>query len=113
MLRQLDKDDVELILDILDDEDVFTFADARRSLGMNATVCKDIMDDLVFFGLVSKNGDLYAVDRANVKLWKRYGREPDYRVLARSDALKTYFNDNGINTDVPTYEGKQSWDDEV
>lgn len=113
IVRELEKDDVETILDTLDLLDVFRFPDAQRSLGLNSVLTSQILEELVFFRLLTHTGNCYAVNRANVLLWKRYNREMDYRVMWQSDNNKTFFKEKGICVDVPTYEGKTEWDEEV
>lgn len=112
MLRQIDKDDVETIVEMLDAKDVFTFAEARKILGMDASLLSDIISDMLFFGLLTQDGEKYAVNRSNVNLWRKYNRELDYKVLCRSDTAKTFFNQNGVNADVPMYADIEDWDTE-
>lgn len=111
-IRNLDKDDLSTILDLLGRYDGCTFAKARSVLGFNATVTRNVLEDLVFIGLLDHDGELYSVNPANVKLWEKYNREIDYKVFVRSDSAKMYFKEKGVQSDVPTYDGYDSWDKE-
>lgn len=111
-IRSLSKRDLSNIVYMLEKAYSFTFPQARKILQLNAPLTKEILGDLVFISILKQDGETYTVDTESVRIWRRYNLEVDYRILSYSDFKKTYFKNKGICVDVPTYEGRTSWDAE-
>lgn len=105
-IRTLDKDDLSVILETIKSLDGATFNELEKVLGLPKYLLSQILSELEFFKLIQmpEKSRKYKINSDNFQLWKKYDRELDFMVFAKSDKAKTIHELRGINCDVPNYE---------
>lgn len=106
ILRTLEKDDISVILDSIISLDGATFNELEKVLGLPKYLLSQILSELEFFKLIEmpEKSRKYYPNENNIQLWKKYNRELDYLVFAKSDNAKAIHEGRGVNCDVPKYE---------
>ena len=105
-IRTLDKDDLSVILETIKSLDGATFNELEKVLGLPKYLLSQILSELEFFKLIQmpEKSRKYKINSDNFQLWKKYDRELDFMVFAKSDKAKAIHELRGINCDVPNYE---------